>query len=84
MTDQRRAEPTTRAPERLRVLIKEAARAHTNLNTFASVVSLLEGGHVYGYQREADQIIRICNRAQQRFLDQYDRAAARIAKELAA
>lgn len=77
-------EPTTGALKRLQELIKEAARAHTNLNTFASVVSLLEGGHVYGYQREANQIIRICNRAQQRFLDQYDKAAALIAKEPAA
>lgn len=60
--------------------IQTAARAHTNLNVFASVVSILEGGSVYaepGANEAAAQIMRICKRYQARALTQYDAAVAR-------
>ncbi len=55
--------------------IKAAAKAHTDLNVFASVVSILEGGHVYTAtgRAEADAIIRRCKAVQQRLLREYDR-----------
>lgn len=58
--------------------IKQAAEAHTNLNVFASVVSLLEGGHLYGAtsDRTAQRIIEICKAEQDRCLARYDSAVA--------
>lgn len=58
--------------------IKEAAQAHTNLNVFASVVSILEGGHLYGCysDRAAQRIIDICKAEQDKCLARYDHAVA--------
>lgn len=53
--------------------IREAARAHTNLNTFGSVVSLLEGGHVYGHNATASRIIATAKKEMQRQLKIYDK-----------
>lgn len=56
----------------------EAARAHTDLNIFAAVVSLLEGGHVSSDVQPFDfRIIRLAQQAQQRCLKRYDDAVAR-------
>jgi chorismate mutase len=56
--------------------VKEAAEAHTNLNVFASVVSILEGGHLYGAtnDRAAQRIIELCKAEQAKCLVRYDRA----------
>lgn len=56
--------------------VKEAAEAHTNLNVFASVVSILEGGHLYGAtsDRAAQRIIELCKAEQSKCLAQFDRA----------
>lgn len=58
--------------------IKEAAEAHTNLNVFASIVSILEGGHLYGAtsDRTAQRIIEICKAEQAKCLARFDRARA--------
>lgn len=63
--------------------VKEAAQAHTNLNVFASVVSLLEGGHLYGahHDRTAQRIIEICKAEQAKCLARYDRAIAATRNE---
>lgn len=53
--------------------IREAARAHTNLNTFGSVVSILEGGQVYGPNATASRIIAMCKKEMQRQLKIYDK-----------
>lgn len=62
------------APKRDHVM--EAARAHTNLNVFASVVSILEGGHLYGAtsDRAAQRIIELCKAEQAKCLARFDRA----------
>lgn len=58
--------------------IKMAAEAHTNLNVFASVVSILEGGHLYGAysDRAAQRIIKICKSEQDKCLARFDKARA--------
>lgn len=57
---------------------KEAARAHSDLNIFAVVVSILEGGHLYlpTSRRAANKVIRICKDEQQKRLRDYDRAVS--------
>lgn len=62
--------------------LKEAMHAHTNLNTFAAVVSLLEGGHLYGATSDgaAQRIIEICKAEQDRCLARYDAAVAALAR----
>jgi hypothetical protein len=55
---------------------RRAVEAHTNLNTFAAVVKLLEDGCLYGPHAEAAQIIAIAKRAQARLLREYDRSMA--------
>lgn len=61
-----------------RVKRSKAVEAHTNLNTFAVVVSVLEGGCLYG-SRTADitaqKIIKLCQDEMQRQLRIYDRNA---------
>ena len=59
--------------------IKAAAEAHTNLNTFAAVASLLEGGHLYGARTHAaaSRIIAICKKEQHKWLMEYDRQSAK-------
>lgn len=60
--------------------IIEAAEAHTNLNVFASIVSVLEGGHLYGCysDRTAQRVIDICQAEQSRCLARYDKAVAAL------
>lgn len=61
---------------------RAAAEAHTNLTMFASVVSLLDGGHIYGPPPASVQtIIRLCHREQQRYLRAYDEAIAKLASK---
>lgn len=58
--------------------IKEAAQALSDLNTFAIVVSILEGGHLHTPSyAAAERIIKISQQAQQRCLVNYDRAVAK-------
>lgn len=54
--------------EERRQHVLEAAQAHTNLTTFEAVVSVLEGGCVYGDNAAARKIIKICKAEQQRQL----------------
>lgn len=57
--------------------IREAARAHSNLNTFASIISILEGGHVYGgHSASAEKIIKTCRAETTRWLRIYDKHVA--------
>ena len=62
--------------------IKEAAQAHSTLNTFAAVVALLESGLVYCPEsyKAADRIIKIAEQEQQRMLRKYDRHVARASQ----
>ena len=61
-----------------------ALRAHTNLNTFAAIVAMLEGGTVYStgingsQDKTASRIIRLCHQEQQRQLRKLDAATAKI------
>lgn len=56
-------------------LVKDAVEAHSNLNTYAAVVALLEGGTVHGGRHgPASRIIAICKKAQQDELIRFDRA----------
>ncbi len=62
--------------------VSAAAEAHTNLNIFASLVTILEGGHLTGANdvvghAAQDRIIRICQSEQSRWLRKYDAAMAR-------
>jgi hypothetical protein len=55
--------------------MKDAMEAHTNLNVFASIQAILEGGCVYGGENKAaKQIIKICLAEQQRQLKLMDKA----------
>ena len=52
-----------------------AAEALSDLNTFAIVVSILEGGHLHAPSYSAaGRIIKICQAEQQKRLREYDRA----------
>lgn len=56
-------------------LVKDAVYAHADLNAFAAVVALLEGGIVSADAQPDDfKIIAMAQRAQQRCLSRYDRA----------
>ena len=62
--------------------ISDAMDAHTNLNTFAAIVAILEGGCVYGPTegsagRTASRIIKLCQEEQHRQLKAIDKAAGR-------
>lgn len=59
--------------------INAATHAHTNLNTFHSIVVILEGGTLYGDEsksgnKTANKIIELCKAEQQRQLKIYDEA----------
>lgn len=58
--------------------LEKAVRAHANLNTLISVISILEGGSLYGgnprTNRASQKIIGICKQEQQRLLREYDGA----------
>lgn len=56
--------------------VKEACIAHTNLNTFACVVAILESGCVYGHSPAAQRIIDICQAEQAKYLRAYDKHTA--------
>ncbi len=57
---------------------RDAATALADLNTFATVVTILEGGHIYRPQSHgaARKIIKICQAEEQKLLGKYDRAVA--------
>jgi hypothetical protein len=63
--------------------MKAAAEAHTNLNVFASIVSILEGGHLYGCysDRAAQRIIEICKAEQSKCLARYDAASLALSSK---
>lgn len=62
-------------------LAREAARAHTDLNIFAAVAAMLEGGTVSADAQPYDfRVITICQQAEQQCLRRYDRAIAALAK----
>lgn len=67
-------------PPRAEDWAKRATRAHTNLNAFASLVALIEGGVFYGSETHAAtrRITAICLKQQAKYLREYDRAVARI------
>ncbi len=72
-------------PDERKRVIAEAAGAHTNLNIFAAVVTLLEGGHLYGANdalgdTAQNRIIRICQSEQARWLRKYDAATAKASR----
>ena len=56
--------------------IEQAAKALSDLNTFAIVVSIMEGGHLHlnASNGTAERIIRICQREQQKLLKLHDAA----------
>ena len=60
-----------------------AAEYHSDLNTFATVVSILEGGHLYSFksQNAAQRIIDLCHIETQRCLKDYDKAVAQACKK---
>ena len=59
-----------------------AAKALSDLNTFAVIVSILEGGHIMFSKSSADeQIIAICRDEQQKLLRHYDRLLAEAAQQ---
>jgi len=61
-------------------ICKSAAKAHTRLNCFASLVAILEGGCLPGGSRTADataeKIIKLCKQEQQRQLRLFDTLSA--------
>lgn len=67
----------------MKTAAKAAAEAHTNLNIFAAVMSLMEGGHVYGPDAgsaatTARKIIQLCKAEQQKQLVIYDKNIAAL------
>jgi hypothetical protein len=58
----------------------EAAKAYANLNTWGTVVALLESGALNGGQTHAAQqrVIKIAQVEMQKHLVQYDRAVASV------
>lgn len=59
----------------MKSLIAQASEAHTNLTVFSTVLSILEGGHVYGRSRAAERIIRLCREEMSRQFEAYEKAA---------
>ena len=57
-----------------------AAKAHTDLNTFAAVIAILEGGVIYTSSgaRLASEIIRLCRAQAVKQLRAYDAALERL------
>lgn len=58
--------------------VDAAMRAKSELNTFASIVAILEGGTISGDNAAATKIIKMCKAEQQRQLRIMDRAVAAI------
>jgi hypothetical protein len=64
---------------KIQSLVREAAQAHTDLNTLYGVIALLEGGTISAARAAAvERITRICKSEAQRCLNDYDRLTARI------
>jgi len=61
-------------------IAQRIAAHHSNLNAFASVVILLEGGLIYGNNqyRAVSRIITIAKNAQQQELKRYDKEMAKL------
>lgn len=60
-------------------LTKAAMDAHANLNVFAAIAAMLEGGVIYGGENAAaKKIIAICLREQHRQLALQDKAVVAI------
>lgn len=58
---------------------KEAAEALSDLNTFGVVVSIMEGGHLHTASHRFEiAIIRLCKRAMDVRLRDYDCAMAKV------
>lgn len=59
--------------------VVDAARAHTNLNTWAAIQAILEGGTLYEERTHsaASKVIEICKREMKKELAIYDRACAK-------
>lgn len=62
--------------------LTDASKAHTDLNTFGSIITILEGGHLYSgtSHTAADKIIKLCKREMQRLLIEFDEAEDRLAE----
>lgn len=60
-------------------LLRLATEHHTDLNIFAAIMALCEGGLIYSIrgQKAAAQIVQLCRVEQQMQLRAYDRAVAR-------
>jgi hypothetical protein len=59
--------------------LKDATEAHTDINMFAAVVAMLEGGTMSaGAQPDDFKIIALCKRAQQRCLHRFEQAHAAL------
>jgi hypothetical protein len=61
---------------------KDAATAHANLNTWAAVVALLEGGTLSGSKTYAAQqrVIKIAQAEMAKHLSEYDAAIAAVGR----
>jgi len=60
---------------------KRAAHAHTNLNTWGAVISILEGAMLYGNSNQhnaAVKVIKIAKAEQQKFLRAFDTAMNQV------
>jgi hypothetical protein len=60
--------------------IRIACEAHSDLNIFAAVIAILEGGTIYtssGYSA-ASKIVKLCKAETQKQLRQYDLAVAQV------
>lgn len=64
--------------ERMSDLAYEAGRAYSELNTFASIQAILEGGIIHGDNRTATKIIKLCKMEIQRQLFLFDAAKFKI------
>ena len=63
-------------------LVELPAKSLVDLNTFAAVVTILEGGHLHAVSfAAADRIIKICKREQAKRLRDYDRYLAAALKD---
>lgn len=62
--------------------LKIAVHAHTDLNTFHSVITLMEGGLIYSAKRykTAEKIIELCKRETAKCLAEYDEAVDNLSR----
>jgi hypothetical protein len=60
-------------------LIKSAAEASSDLNTFYIIISVVENGHLhFPSYAGGERIIKICHSESQKRLREYDRLVAQI------